>query len=75
MGRRWFRWDDNITMYIREIGWIYVDWSHLAHDRDEWRGVVNTVVNLRLPQKVMSRCGVGVVCIRGDVGNSASWCH
>ena len=58
MGRRRFRWDDNIKMYIQEIGWMCLDWSHLAHDRDKWRGVVNTVVNLRVPQKAMTSFGV-----------------
>jgi hypothetical protein len=30
------RWEDNITMDLREIGWEDVDWIHLAHDRDQW---------------------------------------
>ena len=68
MRRRRCRWDDNIKMYIQEIGWMYVDWSHLAQDRDKWRGVVNTVVNLRVPQKSRTSCGVGIVCIRGELG-------
>jgi hypothetical protein len=33
-------------MDIREIGWEVVDWIHLAQDRDQWRTVVNTVMNL-----------------------------
>jgi len=68
MGRRRFRWDDNIKMYIQEIGWMCVDRSHLAHYRDKWRGVVNTVVKLRVPQKAMTSCGVGIVFIRGELG-------
>jgi hypothetical protein len=36
-------------MNVREIGWEGVDWMHLAQDRDQWRAVVNTVMNLRVP--------------------------
>jgi hypothetical protein len=32
-----------------EAGWEGVEWMHLAQDRDQWRGVVNTVMNLRIP--------------------------
>jgi hypothetical protein len=32
---------------IKEIGWEGVDWIHLAHDRGQWQGLVNTVKNLR----------------------------
>jgi hypothetical protein len=31
-------------MYLRGIGWKNVDWMHLAHDRDQWQAVVNTVI-------------------------------
>jgi hypothetical protein len=43
------RWEDNIRMDLREIGWKRVDWIHLAQDRDQWRALVNTVMNLRIP--------------------------
>jgi hypothetical protein len=39
----------NIRMELREMGWEDVDWIHLAQDRDKWRAVVNTVMNLRFP--------------------------
>jgi len=31
------RWEDNIRICLREIGWKGVDWIHLAQDRDQWR--------------------------------------
>jgi hypothetical protein len=44
-----FRWVDNIKMDLREIGWAVKDWIELARDRDQWRALVNTVMNLRVP--------------------------
>jgi hypothetical protein len=35
----------NIRMDFREIGWEGVDWMHLSQDRDQWRALVNTVMN------------------------------
>jgi hypothetical protein len=43
------RWVDNIKMNLREIRWDGVDWMDMAHDRDQWRALVNTVLNLRVP--------------------------
>jgi hypothetical protein len=34
---------------VTEIGWDGVDWIELAQDRDQWRALVNTVMNLRVP--------------------------
>jgi hypothetical protein len=34
---------------LREIGWGDIDWIHLAQDSDQWRTLVNTVMNLRIP--------------------------
>jgi hypothetical protein len=42
-------WVDNIKMDLREIGWDGVYWIDLAQDRDQWRALVNTVMNLRVP--------------------------
>jgi hypothetical protein len=36
-------------MELREIGWKDVDWIHLAQDKDQWRALVNTIINLRVP--------------------------
>jgi transcription termination factor 2 len=40
---------DNIKIDLRETGWDGVDWVDLAQDRDHWRALVNTVMNLRVP--------------------------
>jgi hypothetical protein len=47
LGRPMRRWEDGIRMDLREIGWGSVDWIQLAQDRDQWRALVNTVMNLR----------------------------
>jgi hypothetical protein len=46
--RRRCRWVDNIKMDLGEIGWDGVDWIELTQDRDQWRALVNTVMNLRV---------------------------
>jgi hypothetical protein len=46
LGRPRRRWVDNIE--IREIGWDGMDWIDLVQDRDQWRALVNTVMNLRV---------------------------
>jgi hypothetical protein len=43
------RWEDNIKMRLREIGFGDVDWINLAQDRGRWRVLVNRVVNFRFP--------------------------
>jgi hypothetical protein len=43
------RWVDNIKIDLREVGWDGMDWIDLDQDRDQWRAVVNTVMNLRVP--------------------------
>jgi hypothetical protein len=48
LGRRRRRWEDNIRVDIKEIWWEGVDWMHLAQDKDKWRALVNTVMNLRV---------------------------
>jgi hypothetical protein len=49
LGRPRRRWVDSIKIDVREIGWNGMDWMELAQDRDHWRALVNTVMNLRVP--------------------------
>jgi hypothetical protein len=49
LGRSRRRWVDNIKVRLREIGWNGMDWIDLAQNRDQWRALVNTVMNLRVP--------------------------
>jgi hypothetical protein len=49
LGRPRHRWEDNIRMDLREIGWGGMHWIDLAQDRDQWKALVNTVMNLRVP--------------------------
>jgi hypothetical protein len=49
LGRPRSRWVDNIKIILREMGWDGMDWNDLAQDRDQWRALVNTVMNLRVP--------------------------
>jgi hypothetical protein len=49
LGRSRHRWVHNIKMDLGEIGWDGVDWIDMAQGRDQWRAVVNTVLNLRVP--------------------------
>jgi hypothetical protein len=43
------RWVDNIRMDLGEVRWGDVDWIGLAQDRDRWRALANSVLNLRVP--------------------------
>jgi hypothetical protein len=49
IGRIRRRWVDNIKMDPVEIGLGGVDWIGVAQDEDNWRAVVNAVINLRVP--------------------------
>jgi hypothetical protein len=53
---------DNIKIDLREIGQDGMDWIDLAQDRDQWRALLNTVINLRVPQNAgnfLSSCTIG----------------
>jgi hypothetical protein len=43
LGRPRRRWEDNIKMDLREIGWGDMDWIDLAQDRDQWRDIMTAV--------------------------------
>jgi transcription termination factor 2 len=49
LGRPRRRWEDTIRMDLGEVGWADVDWIGLAKDRNRWRALVNSVLNLRVP--------------------------
>ena len=49
LGRPRRRWEDNFKMDLQEVGGGRGDWMELAQDRDRWRALVNTVMNLRVP--------------------------
>jgi hypothetical protein len=49
LGRHRHRWECNIKMDLREIGFGGIDWFDLAQYGDEWRALVNTVMNLGVP--------------------------
>jgi hypothetical protein len=44
---------DNIKIDLRELRWSSMDWIRLTYDRDQWRAVMNTVMNLRDPYKCL----------------------
>jgi hypothetical protein len=43
------RWVDNIRMDLGEVGWGDVNWIGLTKDRNRWRALMNSVLNLRVP--------------------------
>jgi hypothetical protein len=43
------RWEDNVKMDLRETGWGGMDWIDLAEDNNQWRALLNTVMNFRAP--------------------------
>jgi hypothetical protein len=43
------RWEDNIKMYLQEVGCGGMDWIELAENRDRWRALVNAVIKLWVP--------------------------
>jgi hypothetical protein len=49
LGRTRRKWVDNNKMDYREIEWDDVDWIYLAQDGDQWRTLVKTAINLRVP--------------------------
>jgi hypothetical protein len=48
--RHWRVWEDNIKMDLQEVGCEGIDWIDLAQDRYKCRGLVNVVMDLRVPK-------------------------
>ena len=46
LGRPRRRWEDNIKLYLQEVGCGSMDWIDLAQDRARWRALVNTIMKL-----------------------------
>jgi hypothetical protein len=49
LGRPRRKWADNIKMDLREIGWHGMDWIDLTQDKNGWRALAITVMNLWVP--------------------------
>ena len=43
------RWEINIEMDLKEMGWVGMEWIDLAQDRFRWRVLMNTAINIRVP--------------------------
>jgi hypothetical protein len=64
LGRPRRRWADNIKVDLGEIRWCRVEWIGVAQDRDGWRTLVRTVVDLRVAErawKLRDSCRIGGV--------------
>ena len=48
------RWEDNIKMDLREVGYNAGDWIDLAEDREQWWSCIRAVMNLRVHWKPIS---------------------
>jgi hypothetical protein len=56
------RWVDNIKMDLSETGWDVMEWINLAQDMEQWRALLNAVMNFRVPEnagKFLSSCIIG----------------
>ena len=49
LGRPRHKWEDNIKLDLQEVGGGCGDWMELAQDRDRWRALVSTVMNIQVP--------------------------
>jgi hypothetical protein len=60
---------DNIKMNLREIEWDVMVWIDLAQERDQWRALMNTVMNIRVPENAwnfLSNCTIGSFLRRAE---------
>jgi hypothetical protein len=49
LGRPRRRWEDNIKMDLREVGWGGMDWINLTQDREKWQVLVNAAMIFQVP--------------------------
>ena len=49
LGRPRIRWEDDIKVYFKDVGWEVMDWIALVQNRDKWRDLVTAVTKLRFP--------------------------
>ncbi|KAJ4450411.1 hypothetical protein ANN_01835 [Periplaneta americana] len=68
LGRPRRRWEDNIKMDLREVGYDGRDWINLAQDRDRWRAYVRAAMNLRTKEDILVQ--VDIRAFRGADCNS-----
>jgi hypothetical protein len=62
LGRPRRRWVNNNEMDLRKIGWGGVDWIGLVQDMEQWRAVVNTVMNMVTSQEGFSSAELVMSC-------------
>jgi hypothetical protein len=77
LGRPRRRWANKIKMDLKEIEWGGMEWIDLAQDRDQWRALVNTVMNLRAPknaEKLLSSCTTGDFSRRAQLHEEITTC-
>ena len=49
LGRPRHRWEDNIKIYLQEVGCGCIDWFKLSQDRDRGQALVTAVMKFRVP--------------------------
>jgi hypothetical protein len=54
LGRPRRRWEDNTKMRLPAVRWERIDWIDLAHKRDRWWALLNSVMNLRVPENLLA---------------------
>jgi hypothetical protein len=70
LGRARRKWVDNIKLDFRNTVWGGMDWIDLAQNRDQWRTLVDTVMNLRVPKiagKFLNHCTIGDLSRRAQL--------
>ncbi|KAJ4427681.1 hypothetical protein ANN_25330 [Periplaneta americana] len=73
LGRPRRRWEDNIKMDLREVGYDDRDWINLAQDRDRWRAYVRAAMNLRQQQQQQQQQGIPNKLDPLAAKHAASW--